>query len=145
MAIHNKLPVRERLFRVGLQSDPYCTICLEVRGALFGDKEHFFSTFESVEPIWRDIRDILLGACQNPTSSNISNMDLITLNFPKNTNDLFCVWLIGNYMETIWNTVYVQNVHLRKERVFRYLKFKYKADQLGARPSLPVHAVFTSQ
>ena len=142
LAAHNKVPVSERLFRIGLQSDPYCLSCLEVRGALFGDTEHFFCTCKNVESTWCELRDILV-ACLDPALASISNLDLITLNFPKNANDLFCVWLIGNYMDIVWKTVYVQGVHLRKERVFGYLKFKYKADQLGARPHLPVDSPFS--
>ena len=29
LLIHNKLPVRERLFRIGLSVDPYCQACPE--------------------------------------------------------------------------------------------------------------------
>ena len=52
LAAHNKVPVSERLFRIGLQSDPYCLSCLEVRGALFGDTELFFCTCKNVESTW---------------------------------------------------------------------------------------------
>ena len=142
LAVHNKLPVRERLFRVGLVGDPYCSSCLEERGAMFGDLEHYFCTCEKVESIWQELRNILC-ACLDLSVVNISNMDLITLKYPKNANDLFCVWLVGNYMQFVWNTVHVQGAHLKKEKVFGYLKFKYKADQLGARPPLvPVYAAY---
>ena len=39
LLVHNKLPVIERLFRVGLKSDPYCVSCL---GLQIHDTEHFF-------------------------------------------------------------------------------------------------------
>ena len=28
LLVHNKLPVRERMFRIGLAGDPYCTQCV---------------------------------------------------------------------------------------------------------------------
>ena len=37
LLIHNKLPVKERMFRVGLKGDPYCSSCPH---AVEGDREH---------------------------------------------------------------------------------------------------------
>ena len=39
LLLHNKLPVRERLFRIGLKHDPYCLKCA---GAEVNDIVHFF-------------------------------------------------------------------------------------------------------
>ena len=39
LLVHNKLPVSERLFRVGLRQDPYCQHCV---GAEIADLEHLF-------------------------------------------------------------------------------------------------------
>ena len=39
LLIHDKLPVPERLFRIGLRPDPYCLHC---PGAEVADLEHFF-------------------------------------------------------------------------------------------------------
>ena len=39
LLMHNKLPVKERLFRVGLSNDPYCNFC---PSAEICDVEHFF-------------------------------------------------------------------------------------------------------
>ena len=39
LLIHNKLPVSERLFRIGVKVDPYCPHC---PGTVTADIEHFF-------------------------------------------------------------------------------------------------------
>ena len=60
LLIHNKLPIQERLFRVGLASDPYCDFCLNSGEAIFCDREHFFCCCDRVSPVWEVIRKILL-------------------------------------------------------------------------------------
>ena len=44
LAVHNKLTVGERLFRVGLINDPYCSHCLSLQGATVHDMKNFFSS-----------------------------------------------------------------------------------------------------
>ena len=44
LLLHNKLPVKERLFRIGLKNDPYCLKC---DGAEINDIVHFFCSCEA--------------------------------------------------------------------------------------------------
>ena len=39
LLLQNKLPIRERLFRIRLRPDPYCQTCV---GAEISDVEHYF-------------------------------------------------------------------------------------------------------
>jgi len=39
LLVHNKLPVPERLYRIGVRKDPFCDTCL---GHQINDREHFF-------------------------------------------------------------------------------------------------------
>ena len=55
LAVHNKLPVGERLFRVGLITDPYCSHCLNLQGATVQNVEHFFSSCDNVLATWTGI------------------------------------------------------------------------------------------
>ena len=49
LLLHNKLPVKERLFRIGLRHDPYCIKCA---GAEVHDVVHYFCSCEAVSNTW---------------------------------------------------------------------------------------------
>ena len=49
LLIHNKLPVKERLFRIGLLNDPYCQFC---PGGVVEDLEVFFCACDRVSQVW---------------------------------------------------------------------------------------------
>ena len=51
LLIHNKLPVRERLFRVHVTADPYCEICLEDDRALLADAVKYPNIGEKLGPL----------------------------------------------------------------------------------------------
>ena len=48
LTIHNKLPSRERLFRIGLTNDSYGVSCFDNKGAVTCDREHLFCKCEKV-------------------------------------------------------------------------------------------------
>ena len=136
LTIHDKLPTVERLFRINLETDPYCPSCIDLHGAVLSDREHFFCNCEKVKQVWNSVRNLALKLLP-PAMSNISPLDLITLNFSKTEADVGIVWLLGRYLEEIWRLVYRKNVnYVSKEKVFGFLTFKYKADQLGSRVKL---------
>ena len=101
LLIHNKLPIRERLFRIGLSNDPYCEFCLPLSGASPNDREHFFCSCERVKEVWTVVRKIIdnLLPIQH---RHIANVDLILLNFPKLTRDRELVWFLGSYLTEVW-------------------------------------------
>ena len=85
-----------------------------------------------MKEVWISIRSILNKLM--PSYLSVSNLDLITLNFPKMANDHTIVWLVGRYVKIVWQSLYVNgSPKLSKEKTFGFLKFKYRADQLGAR------------
>ena len=57
LLIHNKLPVKERVFRIGLAVDPYCEFC---PGGVICDVEHFFCSCSRVFIVWSWVRGRLL-------------------------------------------------------------------------------------
>ena len=52
LLVHNKLPVRERLFRIQVVDDPYCTFCFNDTGGVICDKEHVFTSCGYIRDIW---------------------------------------------------------------------------------------------
>ena len=130
LLVHNKLPVPERLFRVGVRADLYCERC---PGALTADIEHFFCSCEKVMDVWDWLKPMLVSLL----GYDVSNEVLIRYKFPACENDKEIVWLIGNYTMKAWESIYVRGKgYLNGDEFYGFLKFKYKADQLGSRHTL---------
>ena len=133
LIVHNKLPVRERLFRINLVNNPYCLTC---RGSMVCDVEHFFSSCQRVNEVWRWLKGIivqLLGA-------DITDRKLLNFSLPGSHNEAEVAWLLGNYFAMVWfNMCSDAGDKLKMEEFFGFLTFKYKEDQLGSRfPLKPI-------
>ena len=127
LLVHNKLPVVERLFRVGLRNDPYCDSCL---GLQIHDAEHFFCQCVKVVACWSLVRPKITDMI----GADVPDSRLIGYLFPKCEREKEVVWLLGNYFEFVWSKIYTKNEEgLQWEELYGFLKFKYRADQLGAR------------
>ena len=87
--VHNKLPVRERMFRIGLSVDPYCDQC---PGGAVCDLEHFFCSCLRVANVWGWVRRSLVSMLGG-SSNQCSNWELINFLFPKSGFEDQCVWL----------------------------------------------------
>ena len=139
LLIHNKLPVKERLFRIGLAFDPYCDLCMESVGAEICDVEHFFCTCSRVAQTWRRLKDILVNLL-DVEQADISDEKLINLCLPNNRRCNEVIWLLGTYVGEVWRSIFVKGApELNEDQFFGYLKFKYRADQLGAR--MPLNSI----
>ena len=113
LLIHNKLPVRERLFRIGLVVDPYCGVC---PGAVIADVEHFFCSCLRVVPVWSWVRGRLLDMLGS--FSNISNWELLNLFLPKTSFEKEIVWLIGSFVAGVWSGTFTRKDGSLKEEQF---------------------------
>ena len=132
LVIHNKLPVRERMFRIGQANDPYCLWCLELNETLNCDVKHFFCECVRVVRIWEKIMTVmnnLLG------TMNMSSDQLIRLNvsFSRCPG---AVWLISAFMEKIWNAR--EDVSVCEDELFGFLRFKFKHRKLGTGSQIDV-------
>ena len=126
LLVHNKLPVKERLHRAGMVNNPFCNVC---PNALVCDKEHFFCSCLKVAAVWNVLKQKILQLMGFHTS----NFALINLTFPKCSNENEIVWLLGQFISAVWTEVYVKGGgELKSQTFFGFLRFKYKADQLGA-------------
>ena len=57
LMIHNKLPVKERLFRIRIKNDPYCMACA---GAEIADVEHYFAKCDGIAGTWAVVKKEVL-------------------------------------------------------------------------------------
>ena len=132
LVIHDKLPVRERMFRIGHANDPYCPWCLEFNETLNCDVKHFFCECVRVVRIWEKIMTVmsnLLGTW------NMSSDQLIRLNvsFSRCPG---AVWLIGAFMEKLWNKR--EDITVCEDELFGFLRFKFKHGKLGTGSQIDV-------
>ena len=129
---HNKLPVKERLHRIRLTNDPFCDRC---DNSIICDLEHFFCVCNSVSETWTAVKLILTDLL----NMDVSNSVLILLRFPKSSRDNEITWLVGNYVNKVWEIIYGDGkTHVSKDVMFGFLKYKYRCDQLGARAPLNI-------
>ena len=135
LLLDNKLPVRERLFRIGLAVDPYCDVC---PGGVVCDIEHFFCSCSRVVFVWSWVRGRLLDLLGG--SSHLSNWELINLFLPSTRFEKEIVWVVGSYVAEVWSEMFSRRGnHLKADQSFGFLRFKYKAAQLGSR--MPLRAI----
>merc|ERR1712240_279544 len=125
LLIHNKLPVPERLFRVGVRSDPYCPYC---PNAVIADIEHFYCNCERSKLGWAWIRLKIGKLCQQ--GSNPLNWELLNLFLPNTQFEREILWLISSYIGYVWKQCYMKNRHVEVEKLFGFLTFKYRASGL---------------
>ena len=101
------------------------------------DVEHFFCSCSRVILVWSWVRGRLLDMLGG--SYNISNWELINLFLPNVSFEKEIVWLVGCYLAGVWSGIFFRSDgSLKAEQFFGFLKFKYKAAQLGSRMPLNV-------
>ena len=133
LLLHNKLPVKERMFRIGLAVDPYCDFC---PGAVICDVVHYFCTCLRVSQVWGWLRARLVGMLGD-NSGQCSDWELLNLFHPSSNSEKESIWLIGTYVARVWEETFVRGGTMVKgEQFFGFMRFKYKTAQLGARLSL---------
>ena len=121
LLLHNKLPVPERKFRVGLLRDPYCVAC---DAASIADLEHAFCGCIKISSIWSWMR-MKLSAMNNMIVST-TDWDLLNFFFPSALNEMAMVWLLSSYVQFVWEKAYVKKVHVDLNTFFGFLTFKYR-------------------
>ena len=94
LLIHNKLPVNERLFRIGIKNDPYCSEC---PAAIIADIEHWFCQCVKTRDAWEWFRQRLL-LLDRKGGMMCSNSQLLSLFIPVSKFKWDMVWLISSYV-----------------------------------------------
>jgi len=124
LLIHKKLPVKERLYSINLANSE----ALQVNEVC--DVEHYFCSCLRVSAAWSCLKSVNM----NLVNANISDRSLLTLNFPKSAFTNEVTWIMGAYTHYVWSSIQVEGTgSIERKKLFGYLKFKYKACQIGSR------------
>ena len=121
LLLHNKLPVKERLFRIGQKHDPYCTKC---PGAEINDIVHFFCTCETVCNTWAWLKRQVEQFGQ--MGGRVDDWEIVNLCFEMSSRDAEIVWLVSSYVIYVWEMVHVKKLEVKLDKFFGFLTFKYK-------------------
>ena len=65
-----------------------------------------------------------------------SDLELITLTFPKGDFEKEIAWIVSTYVTEIWRIHCKGSSFPNREQMFGFLRFKFKQDQIGARVKL---------
>ena len=124
LLLHNKLPVKERLFRIGMKNDPYCLKCV---GAEVHDIVHYFCSCVAVCNTWSWLKRQVVQLGQ--MEAGVEDEEIINLCFVKSRHETEIVWLVGSYALYVWEMVHIKKLEVKLEKFFGFLTFKYKMDQ----------------
>ena len=126
LLLHNKLQVKERMFRIGKADNPFCNDC---PGRVVCDVRHFFCSCIKVTQLWGWLRGRLVSMGGDVLLLS-SDWEIINLFMPRIRREKEVAWLIGNYTYWVWFEKQVKNKsNLKMEHLFGFLRFKYKALQ----------------
>ena len=119
--LHNKLPVQERLHRIGVVNSPLCSFCtIDVTA----DAAHFFCHCVRIRKSWSWLRLKLLDLSQVVGQS--TDWEILNLMFPKNSRENELIWLLGHYVNFTWKHFTEEQTEIDIEKLIGYFMFTYK-------------------
>ena len=125
--LHNKLPVKERLHRIGIIDTSVCMYC----AGQVADIVHYFCCCLKTRRTWSWLRLKILNMSDAILLS--SNWELLNLNFPNVSNAAEIVWLVGHYVGFTWKYCQKEETELKLEEFFGFLSFKYRESGFESR------------
>ena len=119
LIINNVVANRDRLFhKFNMVNSPNCLLCLTVQ-----DNVHLFSECVMVREAWFWIRQRLLQ--MHPGSGITSNFEFLHLMFEKSLMDEEMTWILGIFVQLVWDIVICKKKHLKLETVKSEIHLKY--------------------
>ena len=118
LLIHNKLPVPERLHRIGFRNNSDCLVC----PGTVSDVCHYFCSCQKTKVVWSWVRTKISQMCDIQQNSDF---EILNLHFSKNGNEKKIAWMVASYVDFVWENS--SNVReLSHEKLFGFLTFKYR-------------------
>ena len=131
MIINNIVPNRDRLFhKFHMVADPNCLQCRVLQ-----ENVHLFCECQLVREAWFWIRQRLLDMFPQ-TNANTSNFEFLNLMFDSYLMENEVIWLLGIWVELVWNVVICKKKYLKLEMVRSEVSLKFVSHQNSNLPAL---------
>ena len=131
MIIHNIIPNRDRLFsKFNMAPDPFCLHC-----RVLHDNSHIFSECQLVREAWFWTRQRLLDMVPQENAST-SNFEFINLMFDSYVLENEVIWILGIWVELVWNFVICKKKSLNLETVKSEISLRFITHQNSNLPAL---------
>ena len=131
LLINNIIANRDRLFsKFRMVPSPNCVLC-----NVLHDNVHVFCECILVRESWFWIRQRLLGMLPDLFRMS-SNFEFLNLMFESDIMDSEVVWLLGAYVQLVWDSVICKKKYLKLETMKSELSMKYLTHQRSNMPNL---------
>ena len=131
MILHNIVPNRDRLCnKFHMVADQNCTDC-----GVLHDNVHLFCECSLVREAWFWVRQRLLGLLPNGQGKT-SNFEFINLMFDSCLMDNEVVWLLGTWVELVWNIVICKKKSVNLETTKSEFSLKIISHRYSNLPAL---------
>ena len=130
MIIHNIVANKDRVFKFNMTASPNCSIC-----GVLQDNVHLFCECVNVREAWFWLRQRLLGLLPQD-SGQTSNFEFINLMFPSSMMDSEVVWMLGVYVQLVWNNIMCKKKYLTQSQVKTECAQQYISHHASKRPTL---------
>ena len=131
MIVHNIVPNRDRLCnKFHMVPDQNCTEC-----GVLHDNVHLFCECKLVREAWFWVRQRLLGLFPNDHGKT-SNFEFINLMFGSYLMDNEAIWMLGIWVELVWNIVICKKKSLKLETTRTEFSLKFVSHKNSNSPAL---------
>ena len=153
--IHQIIPTRYRIHRIGRAPFPFCPDCTIKKGPVegpllergrrgdldlvvggpIGDIVHVLAECKTVEILWSWFRKLVLRQ-MDKSWGKMSNKEIIFLIFPKFKNEETVLWMISTYIYYIYIEVFRRRRKPRLEQLIATFELKHLAHVSSKRVAL---------
>ena len=131
MITNNIVANRDRLFnKFNMAASPNCLPCGELQ-----DNVHLFCECKLVREAWFWVRQRLLGMLPD-THRLTSNFEFLNLMFDSFLLDKEIIWMLGVYVQLVWDFVICKKKTLKLETVQSEYLLKHEAHKTSKMPTL---------
>jgi hypothetical protein len=132
LVINNIVANRDRLHsKFNMVPSPHCLLC----AAVTHDNVHVFCECVLVREAWFWVRQRLLQMFPS-SHGNTSNFEFLNFMFDSSMLDSEVIWMIGVYVQLVWDFVICKKKHLKLQTVKSEYTLKYLTHQKSNMPNL---------
>ena len=130
LVINNIVANKDRLYnKFNMANSPNCPLCNELH-----DNVHVFCECVLVREAWFWVRQRLLQMFPS-SHGNTSNFEFLNLMFDSSLLDSEVVWMLGIYLQLVWDTVICKKKGLKLETLKSEYSLKYLTHKSSNMPS----------